>query len=135
LVFPDAHLIDADRRMLNEFRSSEGRIVPGALAPYLALEERAHVALSHTRRTARENMLMQIEVASPGLRLATVIRGRLPDRQQARRALALVGLAARGITHLGGHKGRGLGAVTIAVGAMTLDGQEVDLAGVCEELL
>lgn len=116
LIFSDAHLIREDETILAQDN--------GALVPYLALEQRSHVALSLTRRSALEDMLMRIEVVSPGIRMETTIRGWLPT-ERARTGLALLTLAVCTTTHLGGHKGRGLGAVRMIPTHVMIDETEV----------
>ncbi len=110
LMFADAQLNQADATTL----------------PYLALERRPHVALSRKRRCAKENMLMTIEVASPGLFMETTIEGWLPY-EYAEREVALLVLAIRATTHIGGHKGRGLGAVQMTPTEICVDGKDVAL--------
>lgn len=128
LIFPDAHIIDEDR--------TSCIIGDGPSARFLAYEERMHVALSRTRRSAREGMLMRIEVASSGLRMETTLRGWLPDeRPQLVRGLALLVLAIRRTTHLGGHKSRGLGAVHMRPQQITVGREIVPLEELAEALL
>jgi len=121
LVFPDAHLTDANVAAIRP------------AAPALTIEERTHVTISRTRRSAIDQLLMRLEVAAPGLQLTTTIRGWLPA-ERAERGLALLTLAACAITHLGGHKGRGLGAVHIRPTRVLLDGESCQLASLWEHL-
>ncbi|NJN66275.1 MAG: hypothetical protein HC884_05970 [Chloroflexaceae bacterium] len=125
LVFADAHLSEQDAVTITEHK--------GALLPYLALERRTHVALSRERRSAKEDMLMTIEVASPGLHLETMIEGWLPAAQ-AMRETALLVLAICATTHLGGHKGRGLGAVQMVPTRIRVGNEDVSLDTLREAL-
>lgn len=134
LMFSDAHLVQLDRLALDQgVGSEEGEYIEGALLPYLALEERARAALSPQRHTALTNRLVRFEAASPGLTLRGTIRGWLPEAR-AEAALALLTLAARALTHIGGHKGRGLGAVMLAVEPI-IDDAPANLAALVEKLL
>lgn len=121
LVFPDAHLTDAT--------VSAVRPAPQALT----LEERSHVTISRLRRSAIDQLLMRIEVAAPGLQLTTTIRGWLPA-ERAAHGLALLTIAACATTHLGGHKGRGLGAVYIRPTRVFLQDTPCNVAELWERL-
>lgn len=69
---------------------------------------------------------MTIEVASPGLCMETTIEGWLPS-DQVQREVALLVLAIRATTHIGGHKGRGLGAVQMIPTHICIDGKDITL--------
>jgi CRISPR/Cas system CSM-associated protein Csm3 (group 7 of RAMP superfamily) len=134
LFFGDAHLDATDRRAVDQgVENNRQEPIAGALLPYLAIEERARVALSLSRRTALEDRLMRFEAASPGLMLSGEVSGWLP-RDRAGAGLALLMLAARAVTHIGGHKGRGLGSVVIVPQDATIDGTPADFAKLVEEL-
>lgn len=110
LQFRDAHLADL---ALARAISGQGGAEP--LPPWLVRSERSFVGLS-PRRVAAAQRLFRIEMAEPTLRFDTQISGNLPGPEgAARRSLALLIAAARALTHLGGHKGRGLGACHIAI--------------------
>ncbi len=125
LVFPDAHLVEVDERMIARKDAN--------LLPYLALEERTFVALSRQRRTAIDKRLARIEATSAGLRMETTLRGWLLP-EQAQLALALLVLAAHTTTMIGGHKARGMGAVQIRASTCMIDEQVLSLAQLWEAL-
>jgi len=125
LFFSDMHLVADQERAISQEK--------GALLPYLALEHRARVALSRERRSAKEDMLMAIEVASSDLTMETTIRGWLPEAQ-AMREVALLVLAIRATIHLGGHKGRGLGAIEMVPISIKIANKDISLDTLGEEL-
>lgn len=135
LIFPDAHLApEVEAQVAAGPDGGDARA--GALLPLLALEERSNVALSRARRAAREHMLLRMEVAAPQLSYTCAIYGRLPAGQD-RPGLALLALAAHATTHLGGAKGRGLGAVRVELNAAdppTLGDETFDVEAIAKEL-
>jgi CRISPR/Cas system CSM-associated protein Csm3 (group 7 of RAMP superfamily) len=128
LSFSDAYIADiALARQL----AGDKRNPP--LAPLFARSERSFVALSRGRRIALDQRLFRLELADSGLVFATDIRGRL-DARAARYDLALLLAATRDLTHLGGHKGRGLGHCSVDVVAVRVDGADQDVAVLLEAL-
>lgn len=135
LTFPDAHLIAAEERAVASVPDGDDGGA-GALLPYLALEERNNVALSRTRRAAREQMLLRMEVAAPLLNYTCAIHGWLPVGRDLR-ATALLVLAAYAATHIGGYKGRGLGAIRIELDPQDppmLGSKRLEIDTIAEEL-
>ena len=129
LFFSDALLAtDDDLAMVIEGNDDQGQEQVRRL---YERQVRTNVMLSRRRGVAREQHLFTTEVAAPGLRFRGTIGGFLPD--QGRRLavgdgtapldLALLLLALRAITHLGGRKSRGLGACRVAVEVEALAGR------------
>jgi CRISPR/Cas system CSM-associated protein Csm3 (group 7 of RAMP superfamily) len=87
--------------------------------------ERSFVSLSRQRRVARDERLFRIELSASDLIFATTLEGALPV-EEAESALALLLAACAELTHLGGHKGRGLGHCRIETGAPELAGKALD---------
>lgn len=104
----------------------------------LATSERSFVSLSRVRRVALDQRLFRLELAEHGLRLKGRITGTLLD-ERAEAALALLLAAIGEMSHIGGMKGRGLGAVTVTttrvrVGETAADSSIADLLPALEEL-
>lgn len=117
LVFNDAHL--SDEALARELANNR------LLQPLLVRGQRSFVSLSPQRRVALEQRLFRLELVEHGLVFASTIHGRL-HTPHAERDLALLLLALRALTHLGGHKGRGLGKCHLDIMALTLNGQPRD---------
>lgn len=126
LTFSDAHLADA--ALANSLAANDG-----ALLPLLGRSERSFVGLSRERRVALNQRLFRLELADGELAFAARIGGWLPAAH-ARSDLGLLIAAMRDMTHLGGHKGRGLGACSCAIGAITLGAAAIEWQALLEEL-
>jgi len=75
---------------------------------------RSGVSISRQRRAALPGRLFFIETTSPGLLEATAIcEGYFPDQTSAMQACALVILAARSMSGIGGGRTRGMGWLEI----------------------
>lgn len=128
LSFGDAYIADvALARQLAGDRDNP------PLAPLFARSERSFVALSRSRRVALDQRLFRLELADSGLVFAADVRGRL-DARAALYDLALLLAATRDLTHLGGHKGRGLGHCRVEATAVRIDGAERDIDTLLEVL-
>lgn len=114
LVYTDLHL---DRQSAAELLRSDG----AALLPLIGRGERSFVSLSRGRRVALSGRLFRLELAEKGLVFAGAIDGYLPAATRER-DLGLLLAALRELTHLGGHKGRGLGKCQVEIAAVSLDG-------------
>lgn len=112
LVYPDLHL---DPEQSGDLLTKEG----AALLPYVARGERSFVSLSRERRVALSGRLFRLELAERGMSYGGVISGYLPGKS-AERDLGLLLAALRDLSHLGGHKGRGLGKCHATIGSVTL---------------
>lgn len=126
LRFADAHLADLRLARALGLPNTSGEALPA----WLIRGERSFVGLS-PRRVAVAQRLFRIELAERGLVFNGEISGHLPEAE-ARRDLALLVAAARALTHLGGHKGRGLGACALHIpddglhlGAQTISWREL----------
>ena len=124
LIFADAHLPVGLARDLK---------ADPAVLTLLARGERSFVSLSRRRRVALEDRLFRIDLAEHGLSFTTTVRGHLPA-ESAARDLGLLLAAACDLTHLGGHKARGLGKCRIDIGAVTLNGEPLDWPKLVEKL-
>jgi len=109
------------------------RVGPDADEEVRALYEREvrpNVMLSRRRRVALERHLFTTEVAAAGLRYRGTVDGYVDDQgrtlticgQGVPADLALLVAALHAISHLGGHKSRGLGACRVRVTEIELDG-------------
>lgn len=76
--------------------------------------DRIFVSLHRKRRVARENHLARIDVTDAGMEFQVTIEGWLPESTHQYDMTALAA-AARLVTHLGAHKGRGLGHCRIDI--------------------
>jgi hypothetical protein len=103
LLFADAHI--ADPRLARSLSAP-------AMARRTARSERSFVGLT-PRRVAADERLFRIELAEHDLVFAARLSGTLP-RESARADVGLLLAAAYDLTHLGGHKGRGLGACRVS---------------------
>jgi CRISPR/Cas system CSM-associated protein Csm3 (group 7 of RAMP superfamily) len=112
LVYADLHL---DHEQNDELLTKEG----AALLPYIARTERSFVSLSRERRVALSGRLFRLELAERGMLYGGVITGYLPV-ESAERDLGLLLAALRELSHLGGHKGRGMGKCNATISAVTL---------------
>jgi CRISPR/Cas system CSM-associated protein Csm3 (group 7 of RAMP superfamily) len=124
LIFVDAHLPAGLARSLK---------VDPALSALFVRGERSFVSLSRQRRVALEERLFRIQLAEHGLSFATTVHGHLPAASAAR-DLGLLLASARDLTHLGGHKGRGLGRCRIDIGEVRLNGEALDWRKLVEKL-
>jgi CRISPR/Cas system CSM-associated protein Csm3 (group 7 of RAMP superfamily) len=106
LTFRYAHLDDtiaeAARRLDDSARSA-------------LTHERTFVSLSRQRRVALAGRLFRIDIADADLVFTGSIRGQLPG--DAASDLTWLAAAMRLVTHLGGHKSRGLGRCRIDIDA------------------
>jgi len=128
LIFADAYIADVPlARQLAGDRNNP------ALAPLFARSARSFVALSSERRVALDQRLFRLELADRDLVFAADIRGWL-DVRAAPYDLALLLAATRDMTHLGGHKGRGLGRCQVDVAVARVDGAERDVDSLLEAL-
>jgi CRISPR/Cas system CSM-associated protein Csm3 (group 7 of RAMP superfamily) len=116
LIFADAHIADLRlaRTLANE-----------ALQPLLARSERSFVGLSRGRRVTLEQRLFRLELADGEIEFESRIQGYLPSATAAG-DLALLLAAAADLTHLGGHKARGLGACRCRVVRVLRNNAEED---------
>jgi CRISPR/Cas system CSM-associated protein Csm3 (group 7 of RAMP superfamily) len=89
--------------------------------------------LSRQRRVALDKRLFRIELTDHDLTFETRIQGTLPSAH-ARRDLALLLVALRDLTHLGGHKGRGLGRCQVTLDVVKLDETAHPWQSLVEEL-
>jgi CRISPR/Cas system CSM-associated protein Csm3 (group 7 of RAMP superfamily) len=127
LVFTDAHL--ADLRLARDLADHRN------LVPLLARSERSFVSLSRQRRVALDQRLFRLELVERGLSFATAIRGVLPLPQRSlERDLGLLLAAVRDLTHLGAHKGRGLGKCMISIGQVRQNDQTMDWQALVRQL-
>lgn len=113
LTFADAHLDLADPLIQELDRAN--------LLPQLARTERSFVSLSRIRRVALDQHLFRLELAAHGLPFIGAIRGTLPE-QHLEATVALLLAAIQELTHLGGMKGRGLGAVQLVLQRIDVEG-------------
>lgn len=86
--------------------------IPRSMAA--ARHDRSFVSLSRGRRVALDGRLFRIDVADAGLEFRARIHGALPDASAAR-DLTMLAAAITLVTHIGGHKGRGLGHCRIDI--------------------
>ncbi len=112
LRFSDAHL-DLSDTQVAAWQTNN-------LLHQLTIVERAFVGLSRVRRVALEQRLFRLELAEHGLPLKGQITGTL-HADTLNRDLGLLVAACLDLTHLGGMKGRGLGACTLRPGTITRD--------------
>lgn len=112
LCFSDAHL-DLEDARIAAWREHD-------MLHHLTTVERAFVGLSRVRRVALEQRLFRIELAEHGLPLHGQITGTLHG-DTPEHDLGLLLAACLDLTHLGGMKGRGLGACTLRPDTITLD--------------
>lgn len=113
LVFTDLHL---DQELHAELLESNG----AKLLPFFARSERSFVSLSRERRVARDGRLFRLELAERDLVFVGTISGYLVDTTPDH-ALGLLLAALRDLSHLGGHKGRGLGKCVAEIRAVSLN--------------
>ena len=128
LNFSDAYIAD-----ITLARQLAGDRNNPSLVPLFARSERSFVALSRGRRVALDQHLFRLELADRGLVFTADIQGRL-DARTAVYDLALLLAATRDLTHLGGHKGRGLGHCRLDIPALRVDGTDRDVASLLEVL-
>jgi CRISPR/Cas system CSM-associated protein Csm3 (group 7 of RAMP superfamily) len=130
LHFGDAYIADVTlARKLAGIRDDP------PLAQHYARSERSFVALSRGRRVALDQRLFRLELADLGLVFAADVRGRLGRQSdEAEYDLALLLAASRELTHLGGHKGRGLGYCRLHVSEVFVDGSVREVAELLEGL-
>lgn len=125
LVFRNAYLQRPAQLLGNQ--GSQARL------PYMIRSERSFVSLSRQRRVALDKRLFRIELTDHDLTFETRIQGTLPSAH-ARRDLALLLVALRDLTHLGGHKGRGLGRCQVTLDVVKLDETAHPWQSLVEEL-
>jgi CRISPR/Cas system CSM-associated protein Csm3 (group 7 of RAMP superfamily) len=117
LVYADLHL---DPEQAGELLGKDG----AQLLPLVARGERSFVSLARGRKVARSGRLFRIELAERGLAFEGTFAGFLSAEQlEPEQSLGLLLAALRDLSHLGGHKGRGLGKCGVTIGAVTLDGK------------
>ena len=122
LRFTDAHLSSGD---------SEQSISPDG---YPVLGARSFVQLSRQRRVARDQRLFRIELTETGLTFVGTISGVLYS-PEPKCDLALLCAAIGDLTHLGGHKGRGLGHCQMSISKLQLGDETLDWRIVMKEKL
>ncbi len=133
----DAHL--SDLALVGQMASHKGGDAPNSGRPsplgnYLVRGARSFVSLSRGRRVARDERLFRIELAETGLVFTSTIHGAL-SAPEPKRDLALLLAATRDLTHLGGHKGRGLGRCAISIDHVRLNDQPAEWRGLLEKWL
>lgn len=117
VIFADAHL--ADTALAQALARGGDSLIDATVRA-----QRSFVSLSRVRRVALEQRLFRIELAGGGLTFTGTIHGRLPTGT-ARRDVAYLVCAIRDMTHLGGHKGRGLGKCDITIETVTIGAEEI----------
>ncbi len=131
----DAHLSDtALVGQISEENKEKNEPRPSPLDGYLVRGARSFVSLSRGRRVARDERLFRLELAETGLVFSSTIHGAL-SAPEPKRDLALLLAATRDLTHLGGHKGRGLGRCEISIDHVRLNNQPTEWRTVLEEWL
>lgn len=120
LIFSDLHL---DRQQFGDL--PEAKVAD--VLPYTVRSERSFVSLSRERRVARSGRLFRLELAERDLAFPGMIQGYMRS-EAALRDLGLLLAALRELSHLGGHKGRGLGKCAALIHQVQLDGQEYEWA-------
>ena len=102
------------------------RFQDGQFGPDTVAQIRSGVSISRQRRAALPGRLFFVETTSPGpLEATATCEGYFPDRVSALRACALVTLAARWTSAIGGGRTRGLGWIGEANIETTLNGEPV----------
>ena len=108
-------------RFPSPLRFQDGRFGPDTVA-----QIRSGVSISRQRRAALPGRLFFVEATSPGpLEAMAICEGYFPDRASALQACALVTLAARWISAVGGGRTRGLGWIEKVEVQATLNDEPV----------
>jgi CRISPR/Cas system CSM-associated protein Csm3 (group 7 of RAMP superfamily) len=116
LMYSDLHL---DREAFADLLDSQN------IAPLQGIvrNERSFVSLSRERRVALEGRLFRLELAERDLVFRGDIQGYLRS-DVPKRDIGLLLAALRDLSHLGGHKGRGLGRCSAQILTVLLDTTE-----------